>query len=125
MSGVVIPYPDASWDLYSVVEFVWRIGFETKWNERVDAAQELLEEEVLRHCEPYIPLKTGFLIQSGSAGGGNVSWSAPYASYQYYSPRVPGSQRGALRGPYWFARMKAIEGPVIIAEVKKVGGGII
>lgn len=90
-------------------------------------AQKFLDNEILRGCEPYIPLLTGTLIKSGilgtDVGSGFVQWIAPYAKAQYYSPRSPGSQTGPLRGPEWFERWKAVDGPRTVAQAKRIAGG--
>jgi len=72
-------------------------------------------------------LLTSMLIKSGTLGtvigSGTVSWIAPYARYQYYATRKPGSQTGPLRGPYWFERMKEVYGRKIISSARKLAGG--
>jgi len=97
------------------------------WASRFNDAQKFVDSEVLRLSEKYIPLLTGTLIKSGvlgtDIGSGLVQWIAPYAKYQYYSPRSPGSQTGPLRGPYWFERMKSERGEEIISKAKKIAGG--
>jgi hypothetical protein len=105
----------------------WNPDFQPKWQKRFSAAQQYVDSEVLRLCEPFIPMRTGMLIKSGilgtDVGSGVVSWIAPYARRQYYSPRQPGSDMGPLRGPYWFIRMKALYGQQIIAGACKLAGG--
>ena len=97
------------------------------WQGRFSAAQRFVDSEVIRLCEPYTPLLTGMLKMSSilgtDIGSGVVSWIAPYARRQYYSPRAPGSQTGPLRGPQWFERMKAVSGPTILAGARKMAGG--
>ena len=48
--------------------------------------RHLLDSEVLRRCDPRVPLKTGFLKTSGklgtSIGSGEVKYTAPYAAHQ-------------------------------------------
>jgi hypothetical protein len=89
----------------------WNPNFSGIWTNAYNKAQAVFDSEVLRLCQPYTPLLTGMLISSGILGtvpgDGGVSWIAPYARAQYYSPRKPGSATGGLRGPYWFERMKA------------------
>jgi len=90
---------------------VWNTDFRSRWQKRYSLAQRYLDSEVLRTCEPYVPLLTGMLIKSGMVGtdigSGEVAWIAPYAKAQYYSARKPGSTTGPLRGPQWFERAKA------------------
>ena len=106
---------------------VWNTTFQPRKQKQYSAAQKFVDSEVLRLCEPYIPLLTGTLIKTGilgtDIGSGLVMWIAPYAKKQYYSPRKAGSQTGPLRGPFWFARMKATSGKDIIKSAKKLAGG--
>ena len=108
-------------------ELKWSTDFKPKWQEHFTAAQKFVDSEVIRLCEPYIPLDTSMLIKSGilgsTPGEGFVHWLAPYAAAQYYSPRAPGSQTGPLRGPFWFERMRAVSGNTIIAGARKLAGG--
>jgi len=108
-------------------ELRWNTNFHGKWHSRYSAAQRFVDSEVLRLSEPYTPLLTGMLVKSGTLGtdigSGEVAWIAPYARYQYYSPRKPGSKTGELRGPYWFERMKASHGQTIIAGARRIAGG--
>jgi Minor capsid protein len=109
-------------------QLVWNTNFVEKWHKRYSAAQIFVDSEVLRHCEPYIPMQTGMLIKSGilgtTIGSGMVKWIAPYARRQYYKGRQPGtSVFGALRGRLWFDRMKASWGATIIRGARKLAGG--
>jgi hypothetical protein len=104
----------------------WNTNFQPKWQRCYSNAQKFVDSEILRLCEPYIPLRTGMLIKSGILGteisSGTVQWIAPYARAQYYSSRKPGSQTGPLRGPYWFARFKEIHGRAVIANARRIAG---
>lgn len=101
-------------------------SFQPKWQRRFSKAQVFVDSEVLRLSEKYTPLLTGVLIKSGilgtTIGSGLIQWIAPYARFQYYSPRKPGSQTGPLRGPFWFERMKQVSGKRIILGAKKIAG---
>lgn len=107
-------------------ELKWNTNFEQKWQERYSEAQKFVDSEVLRLCEPMVPLRTGMLIKSGilgtDIGSGTVRWIAPYARRQYYSAREPGSTTGPLRGPQWFERMKAVHKSTIIAGARRIAG---
>jgi hypothetical protein len=104
-------------------ELVWNEGYPDNTRPFTEA-QKFVDNEVLRLCEPFIPLKTGTLIKSGIlgtvVGSGTVSWIAPYAAAQYYMVRVNPSQTGPLRGPYWFERMKQVFWKGIIAGARKI-----
>src|SRR5215204_4264859 len=71
--------------------FNWRPGFHKKWNGRFNKAQVWLDNEVLKDCEPFTPLRTGTLRNSGTLGthigAGKVQWIAPYTRTQYYKGR--------------------------------------
>jgi hypothetical protein len=107
-------------------QLIWNADFQPKWQEHYSNAQKFVDSEVLRLCEPYVPLRTGMLIMSGilgtDIGSGTVQWIAPYARAQYYSPRKPGSDTGPLRGPMWFERMKQVSGQIILAGARRIAG---
>jgi hypothetical protein len=105
----------------------WNINFKPKWNRRYTEAQKFVDSEVLRRCEPYIPLKTGMLVKSGilgtDIGSGTVKWIAPYARHQYYLKRKKKSETGPLRGSFWFQRMKEVYGRIILKGAASLAGG--
>lgn len=72
-------------------------------------AQQILDSEVLRLCDPYVPFDTGMLRDSGmlatEIGSGIVRYNTPYARHQYY--HNSGLLQHGLRGKLWFERMKA------------------
>lgn len=76
-------------------------------NQQFRKAQEYVDSEVLRRCEPYVPKQTGNLRQSGwsgtKIGSGVVQYTADYARPRYYSGRA----KGGLQGKFWLTRMKA------------------
>lgn len=82
--------------------------------------QKVVDREVLRRCDPYVPMLTGNLKRSGITGtvigSGTVTWKCVYAYRQYYNNAGKGRQGTAkhnshnykcLRGKLWFERMKA------------------
>jgi hypothetical protein len=109
--GMIITTPGGK------AELKWNVGFQKKWQGRFDSAQDYVDSEVIRVCEPFVPMQTGMLVKSGILGtvpgSGEVKYIAPYARRQYYSSRKVGSQTGLLRGPQWFKRAMAIYKPVI------------
>jgi hypothetical protein len=130
VTGPVIDTPKGSIfinDATMRAELVWAPDFQPKWQDRYSRAQKFVDSEILRLCEPYVPLLTGMLIMSGilgtDVGSGTVSWIAPYARGQYYGKRKPGSQTGPLRGPFWFERMKEVSGQTIIVGARRIAGG--
>lgn len=70
-------------------------------------AQQFIDSESLKMCDPYIPKDTGMLIDSGTMnsqiGSGKIIWSTPYARRWYYKPAH--FQDAPQRGNYWFDRM--------------------
>ncbi len=107
-------------------ELKWNTNFQPKWQHRYSEAQKFVDSEILRLSEPYTPLLTGMLIKSGilgtEIGSGLVQWIAIYARRQYYRAAKPGTQTGPLRGPQWFARMKAVNGRQIIQTARRLAG---
>lgn len=108
-------------------EIYWKPGMGPTWGGRFTKAQYFVDSECLRGCEPYIPLRTGMLIDTGllatELGSGVLRWIAPYAHRQYYSKRKPGSLTGPLRGPFWFKRWKAVGWSAVVAGARKIAGG--
>lgn len=105
----------------------WDPKFQSKHQGHFTKAQKFVDSEILRLTEKYIPLLTGTLIKTGILGtvigSGEVKWIAPYARFQYYASRVPGSFTGPLRGPQWFQRMKEVSGKRIVASARKIAKG--
>lgn len=70
-------------------------------------AQQFIDSEVLRLCEPYVPRRNGDLIGSGIRstviGRGQVIYDTPYARRWYYEPAD--FSEAPKRGNYWFDRM--------------------
>lgn len=108
------------------VSLEFKTNFGPRWIKKYSAAQNFIDNEVLRRSEPYVPLLTGTLRNTGilgtDIGSGLVQWLAPYAHYQYYSKRDPGSATGPLRGPFWFERMKATWKKTIITGARRLVG---
>ncbi len=94
------------------------------------AVQKLIDKEVLKRCEPYVPKMSGALIKSGESstkiGSGKVTYNTPYAAYQYYGVSAKGKSlkyNGApMRGSYWFLRMKSVNGDAILNLAAKEAG---
>ena len=95
-------------------ELKWNDGFQKKWQGKFENTQKVIDNAVLKFSEPYVPLRTGMLVNLGilgtELGKGEVVWLGPYAHYQYYLDKSgigPPKHLDALRGPRWFDRMKA------------------
>lgn len=91
----------------------------SKINAKLQRVQRFVDSEVLRRCEPLVPLKTGSLKRSGifgtKIGSGVVRYTAPYARYQYYKGRV-----SVTRGRKWFLRMKSEQGQAILNAAQRM-----
>jgi len=90
----------------------------TERKRQFQAAQKYVDSEVLRRAEPYVPMQTGKLRQSGYAGtrigSGVVQYTAPYARPRYFKGRA---KRG-LQGKFWFSRMKSDHKEKILSGAK-------
>jgi len=90
------------------VKIEWNKDFKPKYELKFSKAQKVVDSEVLRVSEPYIPMITSTLIKSGILGtvigSGEVKWIAPYAHRVYNSNLPVGRETGPLRGKKWFDR---------------------
>lgn len=88
----------------------WDPGMGAAWTARFQVAQAMLDEEILRRTEPYVPVDSGVLKSSAALasdiGGGELVWATPYAAAQYYNTAQTRAY-DPLRGGMWFERMKA------------------
>ena len=124
--------------------FEWSPAAQPEWEEKFHKVQAAVDQAVLKHSTPYIPLDTGKLFQSGvqgtKVGSGEVVWQGPYARYLYYgilyvSPttgsswakegekKIPTNQElkyhgDGKRGKLWFERMKADHKQDILNEAR-------
>lgn len=100
----------------------WKAGFGQKKSTGFMNAQEFVDSECLRYCNPLTPRLTGMLIKSGTLGtvigSGSLEYLAPYARRQYYEHKGDGQ-----RGPLWFERMKAGKKEVIRKGAAKIIDG--
>lgn len=95
-------------------KLTWSEDFSKRRGDQFDAVQKMVDSEVLRQSDPYVPMRTGMLKKSGILGTvigeGVVKYIAPYARQNYCTNAGrgrEGTQNGGLRGKYWFERMKA------------------
>lgn len=81
--------------------------------------QKVIDSEVLRLNDSYIPKDTGQLIRSGQQnteiGSGEVVYQTPYARKQYYIPM----EHEGERCEYWFEQMKANGGKEMILNAAR------
>ena len=95
-------------------------------SDNVNKAQQFVDSEVLRLCDPLVPMQTGMLKKSGTLGtdigSGEVNYIAPYAAMQYYNTAQT-RDYDSNRGAYWFERMKAAHKKEILEGAKNLAGG--
>ena len=100
----------------------WSASAARDVNKRLEQKQKIIDSEVLRLCEPMVPLKTGALIRSGKLttviGTGEVHYSTPYARRQYYAT-AKSRPYDANRGAYWFERMKTAHKSAILRLINQ------
>ena len=106
-------------------ELVWNPNFGGEQSKKFSSAQKIVDSEVLRKCDPYVPMQTGMLKKSGIlgtvVGSGVVEYIAPYAKRQYYTNGGngrDGTSKGGKRGKFWFERMKAAHKDEILRKAK-------
>ncbi|QKS71662.1 minor capsid protein [Paenalkalicoccus suaedae] len=79
-------------------------------------AQMVLDNEVVKGGNKFIPFDRGDLAQSGirmtNPGSGKVTWQMPYARKLYYNPQFNFSKdKNSQAGGLWFERAKSQELP--------------
>lgn len=89
----------------------WRGGAQ-RMNQRYSAIQKFIDNTVVRHMNPYVPMRTGILAKSvvlGSRmGSGELVYVAPYSRKVYYNENMRFSKsRHRKATAKWFERMKA------------------
>lgn len=94
---------------------------------RYSDAQKFLDSEVLKDCEPFVPMVSGNLVRSGqrgtNIGSGEVIYAAPYARAQYYGFPRKTLEKHPQASMQWFEKAKAICKEAWITGVKKIVGG--
>ena len=121
--------------VHSVQQSLANRGLEAKGR-----VQKFIDTEVLRCNEPYVPMDTGKLKQSGITGtvigSGEVSYNSPYGRYQYYGKLMVGPAPRQLtntdlqyhsgdsrRGAFWFERMKSDHLDDILKGAQRIANG--
>lgn len=84
-------------------------AFRETLDKRRGTAVDALGKAVLASCDPYVPYRTGRLARSGTASGGIVSWTAPYAHDCYYANRPFRREVHPLAVAGWFEAAKAVD----------------
>lgn len=92
---------------------------------QLQRAQAMLDSEVMRVLEPYMPLDSGMMIASMQTathpGSGEIHVNTPYAAKVNYVTGIMG-KNGPNRGRRFFDRMKADKLAYLKAFVAKALG---
>ena len=104
------------------------LGVVNRLNPNFVKAQKWLDNEVVKDCTPYVPMRTGQLFRSGITGtdygSGVVKYTAPYAHNCYYGVNTKFSK---LHHPkacaQWFEPAKAVNKKKWISGAKKIVKG--
>ena len=93
------------------------------------AVQKFVDSEVIRYCEPKVPMATGYLshdapIIGSVIGEGFVVYAAPYAANMYYNPQYHfRTDHHPEAGAYWFERAMAEHKDDIVLGAAAIAGG--
>ena len=79
----------------------------------LERAQKWLDNEVLKDCQPFVPMRSGNLMNSGisgtTLGKGEVVYSAPYSNRMYYGTYLNFSKEKHPQAcAQWFEKAKSI-----------------
>lgn len=113
------------WDLSGYKFHVDVAGTVGRYGPRYSRAQKWLDNEILKDCDPYVPMRTGTLVGSGirgtSLGDGRIVYSAPYARSMYYGLGMNFSKdKHQLACAEWFEKAKATKKDKWINGANKV-----
>ena len=97
----------------------------SRFHPKYQAAQRFLDNEVLKDSAPYVPMRTGFLMNSGNTGtvigSGEVVYNAPYAKACYYATnRQFNKQKHPQACAQWFEKAKTANIDSWIKGVQKI-----
>lgn len=100
----------------------------SRFTPRYTAAQKFLDNEVVKDCSPYVPMRTGDLMRSGilgtKLGSGKVNYIMPYAKAMYYGLKFRFSKdKHPLACAQWFETGKALYLKQWISGVNKIVKG--
>lgn len=97
----------------------------SRFHTKYQLAQKYLDNEVLKDSDPYVPMDTGNLRNSGirgtKLGSGEVIYNAPYARHCYYGTHIRFSPaKHPLATAMWFEKAKAVNKKKWLDAVDKV-----
>lgn len=88
--------------------------------------QKVVDNAVLRYCDPKVPMDTGMLKDSGpmasAVGDGLLVYATPYAAKMYENPQFH-FQGAPERGAYWFTRAMDEHREDVVREAAAAAGG--
>ena len=88
--------------------------------------QKVVDNAVLRYCDPKVPMDTGMLKDSGpmasAVGDGLLVYATPYAAKMFTNPHF-NFQGAPERGAYWFQRAMAEHRDDVVLEAAAAAGG--
>ena len=88
--------------------------------------QKVVDNAVLRYCDPKVPMDTGMLKDSGpmasAVGDGLLVYATPYAAKMFMNPQF-NFQGAPERGAYWFQRAMAEHRDDVVREAAAAAGG--
>lgn len=96
-----------------------------RFDARYQEAQKFLDNEVLRDSAPYVPFRTGNLMNSGNSGtvigSGEVIYNAPYAKTVYYGKNMHfNKEKHPQAQAMWFEKAKATKKDAWINGVRRI-----
>lgn len=96
-----------------------------RFSPRYAQAQKMLDNEVIKDTEPYVPMRTGMLARSGQIGSvlgsGKVVYNAPYARRLYYGAHFNFSKDAhPLASAHWFEKSKAVNQKKWLDTVERI-----
>lgn len=96
-----------------------------RFDPRYRRAQQFLDNEVVKDCTPYVPMRTGALMRSGiegtKLGSGKVIYNAPYARRMYYGLNFNFSKdKHPQACAQWFEKAKATKLKSWLDGVEKI-----
>ena len=96
-----------------------------RFSKKYSAAQKFLDNEVLKDSAPFVPMRTGNLMNSGQTGmvlgSGKVEYNAPYAKCMYYGVGFNFSKdKHPQACAQWFEKAKALKKDDWLKGVNKI-----
>lgn len=91
-------------------------------------AQKWLDNEVLKDCQPYVPMRSGNLMNSGisgtTLGSGEVIYNAPYAHRMYYGVNFNFSKAKHPKAcAQWFEKAKSVKKKDWLDGAQRIASG--